>query len=413
MQQEILNHLQDPMQLEKMYRANKSNFKRSFEQLYPEIKDNMVAEYWHARLNYEADDINWGTQRDIVWIIGAALVAGFIAKLPSVFGFNADFFYPRNLGFILFPVLTAWFAWKNKLRINYIIIISACFIVGLVFINLLPNVQESDTLLLSCIHVVLFQWSLLGFAFVGTTQDRNQQVLAFLKYNGDLLVMTALIAIAGAILTGITIGLFNLIGFNIEEFYFQNIVVFALPAAPIIGTFLVQTNPQLVGKVSPVIAKIFCPVVLVMLIIYLGAMVYGGKDPYNDREFLLVFNALLVGVMAIIFFSIAENNGGKSAAETWILFLLAIVTMIVNTIALSAILFRISEWGLTPNRAAILGMNILMLAHLVMVVVQLYKVVAKKIALNAVGKAIGWFMPLYVAWFIIVTFLFPLLFGFK
>ena len=413
MQQEILNHLQDPMQLEKMYRANKSNFKRSFEQLYPEIKDNMVAEYWHARLNYEADDINWGTQRDIVWIIGAALVAGFIAKLPSIFGFNADFFYPRNLGFILFPVLTAWFAWKNKLRINYIIIISACFIVGLVFINLLPNVQESDTLLLSCIHVVLFQWSLLGFAFVGTTQDRNQQVLAFLKYNGDLLVMTALIAIAGAILTGITIGLFNLIGFNIEEFYFQNIVVFALPAAPIIGTFLVQTNPQLVGKVSPVIAKIFCPVVLVMLIIYLGAMVYGGKDPYNDREFLLVFNALLVGVMAIIFFSIAENNGGKSAAETWILFLLAIVTMIVNTIALSAILFRISEWGLTPNRAAILGMNILMLAHLVMVVVQLYKVVAKKIALNAVGKAIGWFMPLYVAWFIIVTFLFPLLFGFK
>src|SRR5690606_32941994 len=133
----------------------------------------------------------------------------------------------------------------------------------------------------------------------------EEKRLGFLKYNGDLIVITTLIMIAGGIMSGVTIGLFSLIGFDNKEFYIENIVFFVLPAAPIIGTYLAQTNPQLVGKVSPVIAKIFSPLVLVMLVIYLIAMIYSGKNLYNDREFLLIFNALLIGVLAIIFFSVA------------------------------------------------------------------------------------------------------------
>jgi hypothetical protein len=50
--------------------------------------------------------------------------------------------------------------------------------------------------------------------------------------------------------------------------------------------------------------------------------------------------------MAIIFFSVAgTSRPTKNYAETFILFLLSILTIIVNGIALSAILFRISEWG--------------------------------------------------------------------
>src|SRR5690606_19374915 len=225
----------------------------------------------------------------------------------------------------------------------------------------------------SCLHLTLFLWSLLGFAFVGNTGNNEGKRLGYLKYNGDLLVITALILIAGGIMTGITIGLFSLIGYNIEVFYVEYVVVFGLPAAPILGTYLTQINPQLVGKVSPVIAKIFSPLVLVMLVIYLLAMIYSGKDPYNDREFLLVFNALLIGVMAIIFFSIAESTKTiKSQLEIWILFLLSVVTIIVNGVALSAILFRISEYGITPNRAAVLGGNGLILINLLLVTSQLF-----------------------------------------
>jgi hypothetical protein len=66
--------------------------------------------------------------------------------------------------------------------------------------------------------LLLFQWSILGFAFVGEKRNNVEKRLGFLKYNGDLVVMTTLILIAGAIMTGVTIGLFGLIGFKIESF---------------------------------------------------------------------------------------------------------------------------------------------------------------------------------------------------
>jgi uncharacterized membrane protein YozB (DUF420 family) len=151
-----------------------------------------------------------------------------------------------------------------------------------------------------------------------------------------------------------------------------------------------------------------------MLAIYLTAIIYSGKDPYNDREFLLIFNVLLIGVMAIIFFSVAETSKTtKSLTEVRILFLLSAVTVVVNGFALSAILFRISEWGITPNRAAVLGANVLILINLLLVTFQLFKVVTKKIDITGVGKVIAIYLPIYFFWTIIVTFIFPLLFGFK
>lgn len=412
MKDEILARLNDPGQLEKLYRANKTSFKRAFSTLYPNLKGKPLADYWHERLNYDGDDISWGSRREWGVLIAACILAGLIAKLPALFGIDEEFFYTRNTGFIVFPLLTAYFAWKNKLSPGRIALMSGVTLAGLIFINLFPINQQSDTLLLACLHLALFLWSVLGFAFVGG-KDKNAR-LGFLKYNGDLVVMATLIVIAGFLMSGITVGLFSLIGFHIEEFYFRNIGVAGLAAVPLVSTYLTQTNPQLVGKVSPVIARIFSPLVLVMLVVYLAAILYSGKDPYNDREFLLIFNLLLIGVIAIIFFSIAETSGrGKSRAETGILFLLSVVTVVVNSIALSAILFRISEWGITPNRAAVLGANALMLVNLLLVTVQLFRLLSKRTDIAGVGRAIASYLPLYCLWTLIVTFVFPWIFGFK
>jgi hypothetical protein len=413
MKQEILTHLSDARQLENLYRGNKAAFKREFRALYPELEGSIIANFWNERLNYEQEEISWGTGRDLIIVLIASLLAGVLAKIPQIFSLDPEFFYTRNIGFLVFPILTAYFGWKNKLSSSKLILIAATSLAALIFINFLPDVKKSDTLILSCMHLLLFLWSLMGFAFVGQGGN-NPKRLDYLKYNGDLVVMTGLILIAGGILTAITINLFLLIGLHIEEFYIQNIGTFGLAAAPIIGTYLVQTNPQLVGRVSPVIAKLFSPLVLVMLLVYLVAMAYSGKDPYNDRDFLIIFNALLIGVLAIIFFSVAETSKtSKATLECWVLFLLSIVTIVVNGIAISAILYRISEWGITPNRTAVLGAKLLVLLNLILVSFQLYRVVAKKAEISAVGQAIGFFLPIYAIWTVVVTFLFPFIFGFR
>ena len=414
MKEEIINNLDNPRQLEKLYRDNKATFKREFNMIFPNLQESPTAQIWNERLNFENEEISWGTSNELTFVIVASFIAGLIAKIPEFTATKADFFYPRNIAFIIFPLLTAYFSWRQNIQPKKLLIISVAISVSIFYINILPDNSKSDTLILACIHLPIFLWAVLGFTFVGDNLKNYHKRLDFIRYNGDLVVMTTIILIAGAIMTGITLGLFSLIKLEIYEFYFKYIVIWGLAASPIVGTYLVQTNPQLVNKVSPVIAKVFTPLVLLTLIIYLLAVIGTGKDPYNDRDFLLIFNLLLIGVMAIILFSIAETSkNSESKIGTWLLLGLAIVTVLVNGIALSAILFRISEWGITPNRLAVLGGNILILTNLLIVAYRLFKTVKDSNEKDKIEKSIATFLPIYSFWTIIVTFVFPIIFNFK
>jgi hypothetical protein len=249
-----------------------------------------------------------------------------------------------------------------------------------------------------------FLWVLFGISYSDNGQKKLQINLDFLRFNGDVAVMSALLGIAGILMSGITIGLFELIGLKIEKFYMENVVIFGLPAIPLIATYLTQLNPPLVNKVSPVVAKLFSPAVLIMLVIYLGTIIILKKNPYNDREFLLIFNLLLIGVMALIFFSVAgSTDKNKNKTECWILLLLAVITIIVNLVALSAITYRISEWGITPNRIAVFGANILILINLLIVATKLSKTVQTSGEISVVGMSIVKYIPVYFVWVILIV----------
>jgi len=414
MRDNILKNIDDPMELEKLYRLNKSDFQREFNLLYPEIKDNRVADFWNSRLNYESSAISWGSGSDAAFVIIASLIAFVIAKIPAYLPVDETFFYTRNVGFIVFPILIFYFAWKNRLSTGKIIIVSAAVLISLLYINLLPLNDRSDTLRLACIHLPLFLWAMLGFAYAGNHLNDYRKRIEYLRYNGDAIIMIGLLLIAGAILTGITVTLFSFIGLEIFDFYRNYFVILGLSASPFVGNHIVQKNPQLVNKISPVIAKIFGPLVLVTLLVYLIAIIVTGKDPYNDREFLMTFNGLLIVVMAIIVFSLAETVRSKrNKAETLILFLLSSVTVVINCVALSAILFRISEWGITPNRLAVLGGNILILTNLLIVTYKLFMTMINKGDIDEVEKVISYFLPIYTLWTVLVVFIFPVMFGFR
>ncbi len=413
MREEIIKNIDNPVQLEKLYRENKTTFKKEFNLIYSEIQENVVAQAWNERLNYENEEITWGNRKELIFVLAACFIAGLIAKIPDYTQLDRQNFYTRNIAFIVFPLLTAYFAWKQKIQAKKLFFISAAFLISGIYINLLPG-GKSDTLLLACIHLPLFLWAVLGYTFTGNKPENFKRRLDFLRYNGDMVVMSGLILIAGGLLAAVTFNLFGLIDFKIDVFYEKYVVVWGLASAPIIGTQLVRTNPQLVNKISPVIAKLFTPLVLLTLIIYLIAVIITGKDPYNDREFLLIFNVLLIGVMAIIFFSIAETQKNpESKISLLLLFGLSIVTVIVNGIALSAIVFRIFEWGITPNRLAVSGGNILMLINLLIASYRLYKTIKDSNEIEKVENSIAFFLPIYCLWTLVVTFVLPVIFNFK
>lgn len=412
MKEEIRIHLQNPESLERMYRSDKRNFTTQFNLLYPEIKEDNTAQIWYQRLNFSGDKIVAGTYREWILVVTLAFIAGCIAKIPSVFDLDEELFFMRNIAFVVFPLLTLYFLRKQQIQSTRTGIIAAVFLLAVVYINLMQDIGNKDTFILACIHLPFILWAICGFAFSGNAWKSDSKRFDFLRFNGDLLVMSVILLIAGGLLSAATILLFELIDLDIAELFFNYVGIWGLAAIPIISTHLVSTNPQLVNKVSPVVARVFTPLVFLTLVAYLIAVIATGKDPYNDRDFLLLFNLILIGVLAIIFFSVAELEGNTKNKTTLILLLgLSLVTIVVNSIALTAIIFRISEWGFTPNRLAVLGGNILILIHLLMVTYRLIQSVKNNGNSDGVESIIVRYIPVYVAWAAFIVFILPFIYS--
>ena len=414
MKTKILNNLDNPRQLEKLYREDASNFKKEFNQIYPGQQDKASLAFWNERLNYEAAKPSWGSTTELVIVIVFALLAGLIASIPNITGIDNEKFLFRNISFIVFPLLSAYFIWKQKLAFKQYLFPLLAFIVAAVYINLLPTNKESSSIMLAFIHMPIFLWTIFGYSFLGVNIKSSQSRIGFLRYNGDLVVMSGILLLSTVLFSAITVNLFDLIGINIEIFYFQNIMIWGIAAIPIVATYLIQTNAQLINKVSPIIAKIFTPLVFINLFIYLSAMVYTKKYPYQDRNVLLLFNVLLMGVMALILFSIAEaGKATKNKFSLIVLFGLSALTLIVNAIALSAIVYRINEFGFSANRIAVLGGNLLIFINLVLVSYKLFLTSFKNGTIEEIEESIAGYLPVYAIWTGLITFLVPLLFQFK
>ena len=410
----IKDNVGQPAYLENLYRSNPTEFANAFHVVYPEIQTELTAQIWHERLRNTPNEITWGTSKDWIFVAISALIVAFLMQMPDLFSLSHDFYFPRNMAFIAMPGLAAFFAFKQGLSLKSILPPLGILLFSVVFINLLPVGPMSDTLMLSCIRLPILIWLLVGYVYSGAQLSLAEKRIDFLRFHRDLLVMSVVILLAGGLFTALTINLFGLIGIKIEDFYFRYLVLSALPAVPLLATLLVQQNPTLVSKISPVIARIFTPLVSLMLIIFLLTFIYSGKDPYNDREFLLIFNGILIGVMALLLFSVSEST--KDAASHFqrlSLIILAFLAIINNGIALSAIAFRLFELGITPNRFAVLGSNVLVLVNLVFVTRELLGLWKGVKGLKDVEASMTRFLPFYALWAAIVSFVFPLIFSFQ
>ncbi|MEN9697737.1 MAG: hypothetical protein RLZ56_1158 [Bacteroidota bacterium] len=411
MEQAILANKQNPAQLEALYRKDKAGFKKAFNHVYPNLKEEAQMQFWNARLNFEEEKFGFGSNQEFIVVALLALVAGLFANISNMPGINVELFFSRNISFLIMPFITLYYVWKQGLSTKTKWGILLILLILATYINLIPNNPNSSSILLVYIHIPLLLWSVMGYGYLGNSFSSTGKRIQFLKYNGDLLIMTAVMLLSGMLFTVITFGLFNLIGIKIEEFYMKHIAIWGIGAIPLFATYLVDNNPQIINKVSPIIAKIFTPLVFINLLVYLITLVYTGKYPHQDRNLLLVYNALLVGVLALIFFSIAE--AGKAHYRffnTLLLFGLSTLTIVVNGIALSAIVFRIAEWGFTPNRITVLGGNILICVNLILVTIELWKAIRNKANFESVENTIAKFLPVYAVWTAIVAFVLPIVF---
>lgn len=408
----IIKSINDPHELERMFREDSELFKRDFVEAWEQNPDSQILSIWYERLYYSETENPEKTsrlKRDFLVMGVLAIMAGTSTRILFHF-IEQNTIAPINLIFGIIPFITAFFVYKSGPRKNVIFTIVFLFLISAVYLNMLP-LEEKDSIILAYLHFPVFLWVVAGIAFAGDEYSVRGKRLAYLKFNGEFCILYASMAISGMLLSMITMQLFIIIGMDIEDFYFKNIVLFGAAALAVVASYLVSRDLKLAKNIAPYLAKIFSPLVLITLLAYLVTVIWAGKNPFLDRDFLLVFNGILLLVLIVTIFSITESGAKeKRNISDYVNLALILLALIIDGVALSAIVFRLSSYGISPNRLAVLGVNLLIFANLIWIMGSYAGFLRNKTGPEAIQDSITKYLPIYGLWAAFVTFVFPLIF---
>lgn len=411
MKAQLLAYAEDPHYWEAAYHREPEAFKEALAELAETDPQLPLLRFWDARLNFQPEAAT--ASPGPVWLtLLLALGAILLIQVPHLFPVDEDVFWPRHIGFIAFGFTSLFFIAQRSPLGKWEIGGMLGIVAILIYVNLLPQPEESHVLDLVLIHTPLFLWGLMGVAYLGKKWGASQPRITFLNYSGDWVIMNGLFLLAGFLFSGITLGLFELIEVNIVEEYFDYVGLSGLAVIPLMSAYWIQRDPRLVGRIAPLIARIFSPMALVTLSAYLVAIFITGEDFYNDREALIIFNLLMIAVIALIVFSVSEHHDKKVPAwQVYIWIALVALTTVVDVIALSAIIYRIDQFGLSPNRLAVLGENVLFCIHLLLMGLTMIRFQRGPATWESLVRSITLYLPVYLVWLLVVMLIFPLIFG--
>jgi len=220
MENNIKDNIDNPENLEQFYQSDKKSFTKAFNDIYSEISVLKIAEFWKIRLEFDSKKIGLNAikKTDIWFLILISFLALFLIKIPQIFDIqlNEELFYVRNAGLIVLFALSIYlFLTKKSLEFPKIGVSLIIFVVSAIYINLLPIGTQSDSINLAYIHLPLMLWCLYGIIFIDFNFTDKLKRIDYIKYNGDLAILGAVILIAGGILAAVTIGLFSAIDINL------------------------------------------------------------------------------------------------------------------------------------------------------------------------------------------------------
>ena len=352
--------------------------------------------------------------------IGLAIAAGAAVKLPALFGLrinpNEELqpFYFRNASLFVLPQLIAYLSWKRGTSLATAFWLFLPCVVGAVFANVYPLGPESDTFVLSVLHLPIALWLTVGLAYVGGRWFAGSGRMDFVRFSGELAIYYVLIALGGGVLTGFTMMMFNAIGINAQWLAFGWLVPCGAAGAVIIGSWLVEAKQSVIENMAPVLTKVFTPLFTLVLLVFLGTMTWTGNPIDVQREVLISFDLLLIVVVGLVLYATSARDPQAPPNLFDALQLLLVVSaLLVDALALAAIATRISEFGFTPNRTAALGENIILLVNLTWSAWLYTRFLRGRGPFAALDRWQIAYLPVYSVWAALVVAIFPPLFSFR
>ncbi len=354
-----------------------------------------------------------------MWVALALAVAAAVAiKLPALFGTTFDDggdFYARNMAFFTLPFITAYFAWQRPLARPAVLALAGVFAAAAVLVNVFPyRPQQSDTLVLTAMHLPIALWLAVGVAYVGGRWRGNERRMDFVRFTGELFIYFVLIALGGGVLMALTFALFQAIGIDAEPVVGEWIVPAGIVGATVVASWLVEAKQSVIENMAPVLTRIFSPLFALLLAVFMVTMVATGRGIDPEREVLIVFDLLLVVVFALLLYSFsARDPQARPGLNDRVQLTLVGTALVVDVLALWAVGSRISDFGFTPNRVAALGENVVLLVNLAGAAVLYVRFLRGRVAFSRLLEWQTTYLYVLAGWAAVVALVFPFLFGFR
>ena len=358
-------------------------------------------------------------RRDIALVVIFALLAGTLFKIPELFGLriqdaNAEGFYFKNFSIFILPFIAAFFLIKRKAKLKTWATILGMFILAALVINVYPSLGPQNTEYLTSFHLPLFLWLVVGATYIGSEWQGSQGRMNFIRFTGEAVIYGVLVMAGVLVLCSFTLVIFEAIQIDVKKLLQEYLLFYGGCAAAMITVYLVEAKKSVVENFAPILAKIFSPLFLIIMATFLIVMIITGKSPFMERNFLIGFDFMLALVLGLVLYVISARDIRQPAnLFDYLNLALILAALVIDGVALSAILFRLSAFGVTPNKLAALGENLALLGNLAGLAWLYIGYFKKKFDFT---KLIKWqtdYLYVYFIWTAIVAFIFPIVFRFN
>lgn len=356
-------------------------------------------------------------RREVLLVLVAGLLGGVLGKFPALFGHGNlsedPAVFLKNAGIVAFLPIALYLLRKRALSAGYAVVVGAGFLLGALAVNLFPSFEPGDTEVLAGLHLPIALAALLLLPYAGNGWRRSELRLDYVRFAGETFIYSVLIGLGGAVLMAFTGVMFSFIDLDVDAALANWIAVFGFGAMFVVAAYLVERKKGLIESLAPVLARLFTPLFLAVLIVFLGVALFSGRPIAGDRQVLIWFDLLLALVLGLVLYTMSARDAEETAGG-WDAIVLALVVtaLAANGVALWGISARLVQFGLSPNKVAALGENLLLLVNLGGLAVAYGRFLAGGLPYHQVVSGQMRYLPVYGLWAAFVVLAFPPLFGF-
>ena len=353
----------------------------------------------------------------LVETLAFAVAAGFAIQIARLaFGWPGPaeeaMAFLRNLSLFVLPFLAGYFALRRGLSLTQGLLSMAPFVVAALVVNLYPYDADSSTELLVALHLPVALWFAVAYPYTAGAWRSHERRMDFVRFTGEWFIYYVLIALGGVVLLGLTSVVLKPVAPGLAERLFEWVLPTGAAGAVIVAAWLVEAKKSVVENMAPVLTMVFTPLFAVMLAASVVTYAVSGLGEF-DRDRLVVFDALLMVVLALVLYGLSAREATRRAGLTDAIQLVAVASaLILDVMVLGSMLARIGDLGFTPNRVAALGLNLVLLLNLAWAAWLSVRFLTGRVAFHRLERWQTTYLPVFALWASAVVALLPPLFGF-